>query len=162
MNELRLEWKDKNQGSFGPDYVMVMNVWTRGWQLKFKGRDRFDVLCKSKMQSFGNWLDAEGEREGRIYIESNISIWVTEWSIGRNSGEALGGGGRDSLRGWAFKLCNVLCEEAIRREATAGSWKKMWNLEESRLEMRLLVSSVQWNCVNLGSEWKSGESLERI
>lgn len=32
-------------------------------QLKVKGRDRFDICCKSQMQSFGNWLDVKGEGE---------------------------------------------------------------------------------------------------
>lgn len=48
------------------------------WQLKVKGRDKFDICCKSQMQSFGNWLDAEGEGEGRISIKSKVSIQVTE------------------------------------------------------------------------------------
>lgn len=31
-----------------------------GWQLMVKGRDRFDICCKSQMQSFGNAEESEG------------------------------------------------------------------------------------------------------
>lgn len=34
--------------------------------MKVKGRDMFDVCCKSQMQRFSTWLDEVAEGEGRI------------------------------------------------------------------------------------------------
>ena len=83
--------------------------------MKVRGREGFDICCKSQMQSFGNWVDEEygcwGQNLNRIQGFKFNSLnyrqkfrRVTLW------------GERDSMSRWAVKICDLLCEQVIKQE----------------------------------------------